>query len=67
MKKRVAILLTPILLFSFSSISLASPDFNKPAEQSGVLELFGDDDFYINGYELEDLSKAQKHKLYVSQ
>lgn len=64
MKKKIIPFLAAIALFAFTAISLASPDFNKPAEETGVLQLFGDDDFYINGYELEDLSKAQERQLY---
>jgi hypothetical protein len=63
MKKKLIVILTAISLFSLTAITSASPNFNNPAEETGILHLFGDDDFYINGYEIEDLSKAQKHQL----
>lgn len=64
MKKKATLFLTIFSLFALTAVSSASPDFSKPAEQTGTLQLFGDDDFYINGYELEDLSKAQEYQLF---
>lgn len=64
MKKKVIPFLAALALFAFTAVSMASPDFNNPAEETGTLMLFGDDDFYINGYELEDLSKTQERQLY---
>lgn len=63
MKKFLIPFLAGVILLSISSLSFASPDFNNPATETGTLQLFGDDDFYINGFELEDLSKSQEHQL----
>lgn len=62
MKKTLITLLAVISLFSFTVVAFAKPDFNSPATETGILQSFGDD-FYINGYELEDLSKAQEYQL----
>lgn len=64
MKKKFTLFLAALSVFAFSAVALAKPDFNKPAEETGVLQLLGDDDFYINGYELEDLSQSQESQLY---
>ena len=63
MKKTLITLLAAVSLFTFNAVALAKPDFNKPATETGILQSFGDD-FYINGYELEDLSKAQEYQLF---
>lgn len=62
MTKKILLCAAIAALFSINTIAFASPDFNQPAVETGVLELYGDD-FYINDYELEDLSKTQKRQL----
>lgn len=64
MKKKISLFVAALSLLAFSAVAFAKPDFNKPAEETGILQLLGDDDFYINGYELDDLSKAQERQLY---
>jgi hypothetical protein len=64
MKNKIALLLTILALFTFTAIAAAKPNFSKPATETGVLHLFDDDDFYINGYELEGLNRTQKQQLF---
>ena len=55
--------LLALAFLSTAAVSFASPDFNNPAQVTGVLQVFDGDDFYINNFELEDLNRSQKDQL----
>lgn len=63
MKKKIFLSLVGTSLLGLGIYYLGKPDYRNPADEVGTLYLVGND-FYLNGFELERLTKEQRVRLF---
>lgn len=64
MRKKLLFALSSVTLLGLAIYHHGTPDYNNPAEETGTLELLGKNNFFLNGYELENLSENQEYQLH---
>lgn len=64
MRKKLLFALSSITLLGLAIYHYGTPDYNNPAKETGTLELLGKNKFFLNGYELENLSENQEYQLH---